>query len=157
MAQRHWTVAGKLWITKFTKPLLSKKCIQYENYISSWLSSWLKIICHTVFSHQKYQIDLYLAYTVFVQIFEGCNFRGRSKSRIFAVWFSRIICNQPLSSICIVIVSKDLIFMDEKLPAKTAKITSLKKFVHMWPNLRKLDIIAQYKIPSIKHYKTRLK
>ena len=44
------------------------------------------------------------------------------------VLFSRIICHQPLSSICIVIVFKkikDLIFMDDKLPAKTVKITSL--------------------------------
>ena len=40
----------------------------------------------------------------------------------------RIICYQPLSSLCIVIVFKnfkDLIFVDDKLSAKTAKITSL--------------------------------
>ena len=48
--------------------------------------------------------------------------------QVFAVLFSRIICHQPLSSICIVIVLKkfeDLIFVDDKLPAKIAKITSL--------------------------------
>ena len=45
----------------------------------------------------------------------------------FLVLFSRIIY-QPLSSICIVIVFKNfeyLIFVDDKLPAKTAKIISL--------------------------------
>ena len=45
------------------------------------------------------------------------------------VLFLRIICYQPLSSICIVTVSKffkDLIFVDDKLRVKTAKITSLK-------------------------------
>ena len=69
--------------------------------------------------------------TVYVQIFKGCNFSGQSKSRIFMVLFSRIICYQPLSSICIVIVLKkfkDLIFVDDKLPAKAAKITSLENF-----------------------------
>ena len=46
-----------------------------------------------------------------------------------AVLFSRIICHQLLSSICIVIalkIFKDFIFVDDKLPAKTAKIISLK-------------------------------
>ena len=43
------------------------------------------------------------------------------------VLFSRIICYQLLCSIYIVSTSKkfeDLIFVDDKLPAKTAKITS---------------------------------
>ena len=44
---------------------------------------------------------------------------------IFTVSFLRIICYQPLSSICIGIVSKDLIFVDDKLPTETAKITPL--------------------------------
>ena len=34
--------------------------------------------------------------TVYVQIFEGCNFCGPSKCRLFAVLFSRIVCYQPL-------------------------------------------------------------
>ena len=29
--------------------------------------------------------------------------------------FSRIICNQPLNSLCIVIILKNFIFMDDKL------------------------------------------
>ena len=65
---------------------------------------------------------------MYVQIFKGCNFHGLSKSRIFAVLFLWTICYQPLSSICIVIVSKsfeNLIFMDYKLSLKTAKITPL--------------------------------
>ena len=44
--------------------------------------------------------------------------------------YLRIICYQPLSSICIVITLKfeGLIFVDNKLPTKTAKITSHKNF-----------------------------
>ena len=41
-------------------------------------------------------------------------------------------CYQPLSSICIVIVLKkfeDLIFVDDKLPTKTAKMTSLENLL----------------------------
>ena len=52
-----------------------------------------------------------------------------NRSRVSVVLFLRIICQQPLSSICIVIVLKkfeNLIFVDNKLPAKTAKITPLK-------------------------------
>ena len=69
--------------------------------------------------------------TVYIQIFKGCNFHERSKSRIFAILFLRIICYKPLSSICSVIVLKkfeDLIFVDDKLPTKTAKIMSLENF-----------------------------
>ena len=45
------------------------------------------------------------------------------------VLFSRIVSYQPLSSIyiiCIAIIFEDLIFVDDKLPAKKVKITSLK-------------------------------
>ena len=40
--------------------------------------------------------------TVYVQIFEGCYFHGRSKSKVFVVLFEDH-CYQLLSSICIVI------------------------------------------------------
>ena len=45
-------------------------------------------------------------------------------------FFSRIIFNQPLSSICIVIAKKieDLIFVDDKLPMKKAKTTFLENY-----------------------------
>ena len=72
--------------------------------------------------------SLQVCNTIYILIFEGCNFRKQSKFRTFTVLFSKIICYQPLSSICIVIVLKkfeDLIFADDKLPTKTAKITSL--------------------------------
>ena len=39
--------------------------------------------------------------------------------------FSRIICYQPLSSTCIVMVLRGFNFVDDKLTTKTAKITSL--------------------------------
>ena len=50
------------------------------------------------------------------------------------------------------------------VPIKESKVLSILAFhfdsrltwEYMWPNLRKPDIIAQYKIPSIKHYKTRI-
>ena len=54
-------------------------------------------------------------FIVYVQIFEGCKFCGQSKSRIFVV-FKRIICYQPLCSLCIVIDLKkieDCIFVDD--------------------------------------------
>ena len=44
------------------------------------------------------------------------------------ILFLRIICYKPLSSICSVIVLKKLIFVDDKLPTKTAKIMSLENF-----------------------------
>ena len=48
----------------------------------------------------------------------------------FALLFTRTICYQPLCPKCIVIdalkILKDIIFVDEKLPAKAVKIASLK-------------------------------
>ena len=67
-------------------------------------------------------------YTVYVQIFEGLFLRIIEIQDFFAVFFSGIICYQPFSSTCIVIVFKnfeDLIFVDDKLSAKTVKITPL--------------------------------
>ena len=63
--------------------------------------------------------------TVYVQIFEGYNFYGLSKSKIFVILVSGIICYQPFSSICIVIVLKkieDLIFVNDKLLWKKQKL-----------------------------------
>ena len=60
--------------------------------------------------------------TVPVQIFVRHNFCGRTKSRAL---FSGIICNQPLCIIIVLKSFKDLIFVDDKLPAKTVKIMSL--------------------------------
>ena len=50
-----------------------------------------------------------------------------------AVLLLKIICHQPLYFICIVMVLvKKFIFMDDKLPTKTAKITSVpQKLVHI--------------------------
>ena len=65
---------------------------------------------------------------MYIQIFEGYNFCRQSKSRIFAALFSKIICYQPLSSICIVIVLKifeDLVLVNHRLPTKTAEIKVL--------------------------------
>ena len=66
--------------------------------------------------------------TLYVQIFEGCKFRGRPKSRIFAILFSWISCYHTLYFKCITTVLQnfeDLNFVDDKLTAKTAKFTSL--------------------------------
>ena len=53
-----------------------------------------------------------------------------------AVLFLRIICYLSLSSICIVIAYKnfkDLVFVDDKLPTKTAKNMSLENtYVRIW-------------------------
>ena len=65
-----------------------------------------------------------IADTVYVQIFEGCN-----KSRISTILFSWISCYHTLYFKCITTVYKnfeDLNFVDDKLPVKTAKFTSLK-------------------------------
>ena len=65
---------------------------------------------------------------------KGCNIWGQSKSKIFAASFLSILHYQPLCSICIVIVGlknlKGLIFVDDMLPTKIAKIMS-PKILHL--------------------------
>ena len=64
---------------------------------------------------------------------------------------SRIIFNQPLSSICIVIAKKieDLIFVDDKLPMKKAKTTFLENyFVYGMYIVGLRDRIPVYFVPK---------
>ena len=101
--------------------------------VSQYLSTNLSLF---PFCPLKYYYCIYSQkFTIYVQIFKGCSFRRRLKSRIFVGLFSRIISligYPPLSSTCIVIIVlknfEDLIFVDDKLPVKTAKITSLENF-----------------------------
>ena len=46
----------------------------------------------------------------------------------FCGFIFKDICYQPLSSICVIVLKnfEDLIFVDDKLPAKPTKIMSLK-------------------------------
>ena len=62
--------------------------------------------------------------TVYVQIFEGCKFRGRPKFRIFAILFSWISCYHTCTSSVLQLFYEDLNFVDDKLTTKTAKFTS---------------------------------
>ena len=78
---------------------------------------------HRLFIHNENYI---ICNTVYIQIFEGCKFRGRPKSRIFAILFSWISCYHTLYFKCITTVLynfEDLNFVDDKLTVKTAKFT----------------------------------
>ena len=85
------------------------------------------------------------SFTVYMQIFEGCNFRGLLKSRIFTVLFKNHFY-QPLSSVYVAIVLenfKDLVFVDDKLPTKTAKIVSLEN-LYVYGNSDATSVVVDF-------------
>ena len=72
-------------------------------------------------------------HTIYTQIFKGCNFADDPNP----------FKDHPLSSICIVIVLKffqDLIFMDDKLPAKTENHIPQNLYIRIWYFLVYCDI-----------------
>ena len=101
------SVLSNSFKNKYLHVLTSHAAFNFDINRCSYMS-YLKtrvFIKRLKFKHTTNQADKLLINTVCIQIFEGCNFCGRWKSKIFVVLFSRI-CYQPFSSICIVIVLK---------------------------------------------------
>ena len=113
------------------------KCFQYKSNDKTYTNNArgkLQCLLQSVITQYVHYINFILhstvcLYTVCMQIFEGCNFCGQLKSRIFAILFQGSF--QPLCSICIVIVLKNFVFVDDKLPRKTEKLCPSKICMHV--------------------------
>ena len=96
------------------------------------LLCWLWALFHT-------------ALPIVYKFFKGSNFHGWLKSRISVVLFPRIIY-QPLCSISIVTVLKNfegLIFVDDKVPTKAAKLKPLEN----------LYVYSMYSALPVEHWR----
>ena len=159
----YWPSSMKSWLANWSLYLMMIVILEYVNYFFTCTNKMLSTCYYAGIMlnilHTQINTDVQIIYsllnicalttltawnfTICVQIFEACKFRGCHKSSIFAILFSRITKYPALWFMQVKVCPwnfEDKNFADSQFTAKTLKITSLKNlyvygnsFIHcMW-------------------------